>query len=130
MGVLFFFLPKNVKIFIFFVKSQGDVFASSLFRGYRKGSYTFLSSSSLPVTLYCSPVPPPLFCLGLSVCPSLLGGAGTFPVYQAVGQETCAHLVFRGLCASHLGCNFALLTGPQRDSAGDFLSDGPLLSTV
>lgn len=49
---------------------------------------------------------------------------------QAVGQEACAHLVFRGLCASPVGCNFALLTGTQGDSAGDFLSDRPLLSTV
>lgn len=49
---------------------------------------------------------------------------------RAMGQAECAHLVFRGLRASPVGCNFALLTGTQRDSAGDFLSDGPLLSTV
>lgn len=47
-----------------------------------------------------------------------------------MGQELCAHLVFHGLRTSPLGCNFALLTGTQRNSAGDFLSDGPLLSTV
>ena len=49
---------------------------------------------------------------------------------RAMGQAECAHLVFRGLRASPVGCNFALLTGTQRDRAGDFLSDGPLLSTV
>ena len=83
------------------------------------------------MALCCSPLPPPPFSLALSVCPSRSpGGAGSCPVCRAVGQAACAHLVFRGLRASPVGCNFALLTGTQRDSAGDFLSDGPLLSTV
>lgn len=105
------------------------MFASSLFRGHRKVPALF--SAVVLCRWHCVVHLCSSSLLSRSVCLSLSpGGSGSCPVCRAVGQEACAHLVFRGLRASPVGCNFALLTGTQGDSAGDFLSDRPLLSTV